>query len=177
MFLLRRTQSCRLHTSRSIPRTSFRGERKYAKRHSEVVRSDQGLRFHPARRRWRPRMSSSVSQRSRRPVYVACRRSQGDVRHRAEPRQGEPRRSADRVRPITRMFLTVMAVALCAPNSVIANGSKSIGPVATKPTAEKNRHPADIALNRKSRYLPGVLRARERGRNGTAKRPWPRNAN
>jgi hypothetical protein len=61
------------------------------------------------------------------------------------------------------MFLTVMVVALCAPNSVIANGSKSIGPVATKPTAEKNRHPADIALNRKIKVFAGGARSqRER---------------
>jgi len=56
-----------------------------------------------------------------------------------------------------------MVVALCATNSVVARthhrGSNRIGPVATKPAAnipaEKNRHPADIALDRK---IKGICR-------------------
>jgi hypothetical protein len=42
---------------------------------------------------------------------VAGRRSQGDVRHRAEPRQGKRGKSAHRVKTIARTLLTIMVVA------------------------------------------------------------------
>jgi hypothetical protein len=113
-----------------VYRLHFSGEA-HAKRNSKVVQSDQGLRFHPARR-WVQGCLRPYLRRLKGRLYVAGRRSQGDVRHCAEPRQGERRKSADCVRPITRMFLTVMAVARCEPNSYTARthrGSKSIGPV------------------------------------------------
>jgi hypothetical protein len=67
------------------------------------------------------------------------------------------------MRPLARAALTVIAVALCATNSVVARThhfrtAKNTAPAAAKRAnipPEKNRDPADVALDRR---IKGICR-------------------